>query len=320
MQGRKKQSSMDLMRTQVWLAEMMRVTGSENPYQLGDLIDDVDTTTMLYRYAKGENGISKKKLVAIDDRIRQSRPNHVNGQSFFHIGPESARASCGFAPLWDALDGSMEKVSDALVALDPAIGIQKYLGDSFLQRCSYLIYPIFNEYDPPAYWKETTHKNRVAESYSNGELTVDIDLITFAIAAWRMAHFMGELQQMMNYILIGLLDRAIPETFDQMYKIKLDKPTNATYTITTKLLDCLEALSKKDIEDAEDAIKDLNYWTPGYPVTEIVNGRAESVGDEQAHDFRFLIDQVKPTSVFEYLAQRKKRLETTGTSDEVGSI
>ena len=75
---------------------------------------------------------------------------------------------------------------------------------------------------------------------------------------------MGELQQMMNYILIGLLDRAIPETFDQMYKIKLDKPTNATYTITTKLLDCLEALSKKDIEDAEDAIKDLNKGTkPG---------------------------------------------------------
>ena len=146
-QGRKAKSSMDVMRTRVWLAEMMRLTGCANLNQLGELIDDVDDKKMLYRYASGQNGISKKKLAEIDVRIKQRIPGHVDGSSVFLIGPKSDRAAINFVPLWDALGGTIEQVNEVLIALDPAIAIQKYLGVSFLIRSSYIVFPLFGELD-----------------------------------------------------------------------------------------------------------------------------------------------------------------------------
>ena len=310
---------MDVMRTRVWLAEMMRVTGSANLNQMGVLIDDVDDKKMLYRYANGENGVSKKKLLEIDARIKQRKPSHVDGSSFFLIGPESARDSCDFVPLWDALGGSIEKVSEVLSTLDPAVAVQKCQGVSFRQRCGYLVYPLFNEYDPPAYWENPSQENCIAERYRNGELTVDIDLITFAIAAWRMAHFMGDSIALMDYVLIGLLDRAIPETFDQHYKIQLEKLPKAiqcvTYTIAKDLLAWLKMLSEKDIEEAKNAIVDLNYSAPIYPFDD--DGEVVSIGHAQPLDHTFLIHNIQRSSVFEFLVQRNKRLESAGAADEV---
>jgi len=308
-QGRKAKSSMDVMRTRVWLAEMMRFTGCANLNQLGELIDDLDDKKMLYRYASGQNGISKKKLAEIDVRIKQRIPGRVDGSSVFLIGPKSERAAIDFVPLWDALGGTMEQVNEVLTALDPAIAIQKYLGVSFLIRSSYIVFPLFGELDPPAYWAEEGKANRIAERYSNNEFTVDVELITFAIAAWRMAYFIGDAIPMMNYVMVGLLERAIPETLDRLFRIELEKsPKAQAYTITQDFLDYLEELSRRDVDDADDAIKDLSYSVPGWPVERVVDDQTVFVVDEQIHDYRFLFLAVVHSSVCKYLELRKKRL------------
>lgn len=294
MRGRKKKSFADLMRTQVWLAEMLRITESKNINQFGDLIDDIDTKKLLYRYAAGDISISKKTLTDIHLRMKQLKPALPDGKSFFLVGPEGSRNTGSNVPLWDALDGSMEEVSSAMVTLDPAIGLQKYDGVPFLTRCSYLIYPIFNTYDPPEHWKNPWPSNFVAERYNNGELEIDIELITFAIAAWRMANFIGEQQRLMNYTMLGLLDRAIPETLDKLYGIMPDKLGHSEpYSVSKNLFGTLKALSLKEIEAAEDAAKDLNYGTPNHPLH-----------NEQLHDYRFIADQVKRSSLHEYLVAR----------------
>jgi hypothetical protein len=296
--GRPKTSVIDILRTRLWLAEMLRVTGSDNINQLGDLIDDVDTKKLLYSYANGKSPVSRRKLADIDRRIRARRPEHAGGESFFVIGPKSERATTGFAPLWDALDGPIEKAGQALVSLDPAVAVQKYQGVSFRLRCGYLIYSVFGEYEPPPYWENLAKPNQIARRYRDGEIDLDIDLITFAIAMWRMANFIGELRGMMNYVMVGLLERAIPETLEARYRIEVGKSgkTEAhTVTITNDLLSALEEIARKDLDEAEEAIKDLNYYTPSHPLG-------------QLHDYRFLLKQVRGSNVAVYLARRRARL------------
>lgn len=306
MVGRKKKSLIDVMRTRLWLAEMMRVAGAANLNQFGELLEDVDTKKLLYRYASGEHGVSKKKLDEIDAWCTKSLPDYVSRKPFFNVGPPSRHGSLKFAPLWDALDGSMEKVWEVLVCYDDAIAVQKCLGVSFRLRSSFLVYRVFNEIDPPAVWEDLSRENCVAQAYRSGELAVDADLVTVAIASWRMAHFTGDCIPMMNYILIGLLDRAIPETMESLCQIKLDRADGGTHcTLTENLLDFLEALDRRHVAVAEDAIKDLNYDAPVYPVTEWVDGQVEDAGYEQPFDFGYLINQVKRSSVCEFLARRR---------------
>jgi hypothetical protein len=100
--------------------------------------------------------------------------------------------------------------------------MQKFLGVPFNLRCAYLVVQVFGTTEPPQYWKEEESINRVADAYAKGELAVDIDLVTFAIAAWRMAHFIGQDQLVLDYILIGLLDKAIPELLDRSFTIEID--------------------------------------------------------------------------------------------------
>ena len=291
MRGRKKRTYVDLLRTQVWIFELLRVSGLQNINQLGDLIDDVETKKLLYRYASGEISISKPKLEEIHIKIEQLRPNLEDARKFFAIGPASTRHPDRLVHLWDALEGSIEEASAAMVKLDPAIGLQKYDGVPFLTRCIYLIYPIFNDCSPPPYWDNREQKNFVAERYKNGELEIDIELITFAIAAWRMANFIGEQQRLMNYTMIGLLDRAIPETVDRLYGIIPEKSGySAPYTVSDKLIGALKDLAIKDVEDAEEAAIDLNYFTPKH-----------TFHDKQEHDYRFIAEHVRRSSMYEYL-------------------
>ncbi|WP_297831474.1 hypothetical protein [Pseudomonas sp.] len=78
MAGRPKRSTIDVMRTRLWLAEMLRVTGTENLNQLGDLLEDVDAKKMLYRYAKGVDVVSGKMLAEVEARVGQCGLHYAN--------------------------------------------------------------------------------------------------------------------------------------------------------------------------------------------------------------------------------------------------
>lgn len=304
--GRKKRSAVDVIRTRLWLAELMQATQSSNLNQLGELIDDIDTKKLLYKYASAQNCVSKKKLADIDARIKEEKAEYISVQSVFFIGPRSRSDLLEFAPLWDALDGSMETVWAVLVAYDPAIAVQKRLGVSFRLRCAYLIYPLFQNLNPPAYWEDSRAENRIAAGYGNGEIDVDIDLITFAIAAWRMAHFMGDSIPMLNYILVGLLDRAIPDALGRLCSGTDEFEQDIPFSITEDFLDVLLSLDKENVVGAESAVEDMNYHAPVYVVDEDENSDDHSY--KQPFDHTFLIADVLRGSVFEYLTNRKKRL------------
>jgi hypothetical protein len=307
--GRKKKSLLDVMRTRLWLSEMLRVTGMDNLNQLGELLDDVDIKKMLYRYASGDNGVSRKMLADIDARVSKHDPDFDGGSSFFLIGPASAKAPQGFAPLWYALDDSIEQVWEAMLAYDPDLAVQKFLGVPFSLRCTYLTVQIFGTAAPPPYWQEQPSDNQVAKAYAHGTLQVDIDLITFAIAAWRMAHFVGEAQPMLDYILIGLLDRAIPELLEEKYGIDIESDNGKKrHTITDDLLEHLEALDQQNLNEAEEAIKDMDYTANIYPAE--ADAHPVQVGQanyQQPFDSRYLFNRLKRNSVSAFLAKKNEQ-------------
>lgn len=292
------------MRTRLWLAELLQVTGTDNLNQLGDLLDDVDIKKMLYRYAKGANVVSEKMLAEVEARVRQHGSRHRGSESFFLIGPGSPTEAVEFAPLWDALDGSMEEVWNVMLAYDPELAVQKSLGVPFNLRCAYLVVQVFDTTEPPQYWKEEETINHIAGAYAKGELAVDIDLITFAIAAWRMAHFIGQDQPMLDYILIGLLDKAIPELLDGRFTIEMDKGEHR-HGITADVLDHLEALAGQHLEEAGIAVKDMDYTANMYPVAESHPVRGVQVKFEQPFDHNFQFERLRRRSVAEFFVRKR---------------
>lgn len=306
MVGRKKRSAVDVMRTRLWLAELMRATRSSNLNQLGELIDDVDTKKLLYKYAKGQNCVSERKMADIDAQLQQAKIGYTSVQSVFLIGPRSKSDLREFAPLWDTVDGSIEAVWDVLVSYDPAIAVQKRLGVSFRLRCAYLVYPLFQDLNPPACWENASAENRIAAGYRKGEIPVDIDLITFAIAAWRMAHFMGDSIPMLNYILVGLLDRAIPDALEDLCRGSDELAQDIPFSIVDDFLDVLLSLDKSNISEAESAVEDMNYHAPVYLLGDDAN--SDGTNYTQPFDHTFLMADVIRGSVSEYLINRKNRL------------
>jgi len=303
--GRKKRSVLDVMKTQLWLAELMRVTRSANLNQLGELIEDSDTKKLLYRYASGQISVSVRKMVDIDAMLGDVKADYISARPLFFVGPRSKSNLLAHAPLWDAIGGSMESVWAVLVSYDPAIAVQKYLGVSYRLRCAYLIYPLFNELDPPPYWESPSDANRIAANYRNGTLSIDIDQITFAIAAWRLAHFMGDSIRMFNYILIGLLDKAIPDVLGSLCtdaEYPVNEISNALFD---GLLDMLTALDQKNIDDSKSVIDDLNYHAPIYPVGQ--EDEENSSEYAQPLDHSFLNAEIWRGSLSAYVADRKQR-------------
>ncbi|WP_139335628.1 hypothetical protein [Janthinobacterium sp. TND4EL3] len=137
----------------------------------------------------------------------------------------------------------------------------------FNLRCVYLIVQVFGTTEPPQYWKDSKTINYVEDAYAKGNLDVDINLITFAIVARRMAHFIGQDQPMLNYVLTGLLDKAIPELFDQRFTVAMGK-TGYRQGITVAFLDHLEGLAKQHLEEAGMALKDMDHMANMYRAVE----------------------------------------------------
>ena len=299
MAGRKKTTITDVMKTKVWLSEMQRITDSDNPYQFVQLLANADVGKHIYQYRDGGRTVSASKVVAIDEKIFDAQTpksrSSIKGQEIFECGPISQNDANECVPLWDALDGTMEQVWSVLVYYDPPIALQRYMkGIPFKRRLAYVVSRCFGETDPPNYWEDhgdhNASENFVAAAYANGKLTVDLDLIAVAIAAWRLAHFVGDSVAMMDYLLIGLLDRAIPECM-QPYGIAQD---------------LVQAIGDRDcqyLSELDAAFNDFIYDAPTYPVTGIVNDEVVHQGYEQPDTHGFLLTRIKRDSVAAYLGR-----------------
>ena len=273
------------MKTKLWLAEMVSLTESNNINQLGDMLD-IDTKKLLYKYASGEHAITPNKLLEICEEIERQKPLLKDTKSFFNIGPKDDETTN--APLWLALDGTMEDIWNILVVYDPVIALQKHLGFSFQTKIHSLIARLFVEGEISADWKFNDGRNTIAEAYEQGTITVDVHLITAVIAAWRLAHFVGSSQTLLNYMMIGLLEKAVPETLGQ-------------YGITKDLNQFLHDLDEENLQEFKALIDDMNYDTPSYPVTSIEDGKVVFKGYEASDTYSHWLERSKGTWVCEYL-------------------
>ena len=174
----------------------------------------------------------------------------------------------------------------------------------FNLRCVYLIVQVFGTTEPPQYWKDSKTINYVEDAYAKGNLDVDINLITFAIVARRMAHFIGQDQPMLDYVLTGLLDKAIPELFDQRFTVAMGK-TGYRQGITVAFLDHLEGLAKQHLEEAGMALKDMDHMANMYRAVE---NRPLSGGGrfEQPLDHNFQFERLRCLSVAEFFARNRE--------------
>lgn len=278
------------MKTKLWLAEMVRLTESNNINQLGDMLD-IDTKKLLYKYASGEHTITPNKLLQVCEEIEKQRPLLKDTKSFFNIGPKDDYATN--APLWIALDGTMEEIWNILVVHDPVIALQKHLGLSFKTKIQSLIARLFVEGEISADWKFNHGRNTIAEAYEQGSITVDLHLITAVIAAWRLAHFVGSSQALLNYMMIGLLEKAMPDIFNQ-------------YGITEDLNQFLHDLDQEIFQEFKVLIDDMNYDTPMYPVTTVEAGKVVFKGYESSDAYSHWLERSKGTWVCEYLSTSLK--------------
>ena len=302
MAGRPKKSVIEVMRTKVWMVEMLRLTGLENENQLARLLVNVDSGKHMYEYRYGITAPGITKLKKIDEVIFASEKpiskSSVDGLEIFEKGPVCKNDAAICVPLWDALEGTMEQVWSVLVRYDPPIAFQRYMKDiPFKRRLAYVVSRCFRGNDPPSFWDgakgSNIQENFVAAAYANGTLAVDLDLIAAAIAAWRLAHFVGDSVAMMDYILIGLLDRAIPENLQQ-------------YGIDQDMLNAIGDLDRQHLSELDAAFNDFIYDGPTYPITEIVDGEVVHKGYDQPDTHKFLHERIRKNSVSEYLKQRAK--------------
>ena len=243
----------------------MRLSGAGNVNQLGELLDDVDTKKMLYRYEKGSNAVSAKMLAYVDSSLKKAVPHFVGGSKAFTVGPASRRAPIENAPLWNALDDSIDLVWEVMLDYDPPLAAQRLLGTPFALRCSFLTVQLFGTADPKPHWHAPDAENQVAKAYAAGDLAVDIDLLTFAIAAWRMAHFIGEAQPMLDYIMVGLLDGAAQDVLVNAFPRIADSRLVAS--IGEDLCTRLYELDMANLVSAKEAITDMDHLTSVYPST-----------------------------------------------------
>lgn len=279
------------MQTKLWIAETLRVTESKNINQLGEMLD-IDTKKLLYKYASGEHSVTPNKLSKICKEIESQNPSLHNIELFFKTGPTDKNDEAKNVLLWLALDGTMEDAWNILVEYDPVIALQKYLGLSFQTKIQSLIAGLFVEGEIASDWKFKEGRNSIAEAYEHGDISVDIGLVIAVFAAWRLAHFVGSSQALTNYMMIGLLEKAIPDIFNE-------------YDITNDLYQFLYDLDEKNFQEFKELVSDMNYDMPTYPITSYKDGQVVFEGYEQVDAYSHWLERSKGTWVYEYLSNNK---------------
>jgi len=147
----------------------------------------------------------------VDTRLKKEFKGFDTLKNYYIVGPLNDNNQ--HIPLWDAVSGSMEKTWEVLVRFDPPIELDRMRGAPFIDR----VFAITNNYFPlgiPDNFVERNNGNHVAIAYLEGKFDFDLELMTATIAAWRLANFIGDSQSVFNYIMIGLLEKAIPDLLE----------------------------------------------------------------------------------------------------------
>lgn len=201
------QRNLDIMKSKLWTIELVKTTKAKSLYGLKNWFS-AETYKSFYKYSIGTATISEGTIKHVDARLKKEFKGFDTLKNYYNVGPLNDNNQ--HIPLWDAVSGSMEKTWEVLVRFDPPIELDRMRGAPFISR----VFAITNNYFPmgiPDNFVEINNANHVAMAYLEGEFEFDLELMTATIAAWRFANFIGDSQRTFNYIMIGLLEKAIPD-------------------------------------------------------------------------------------------------------------
>ena len=201
------QRNLDIMRSKLWTIGLVETTKAKSLYGLKDWFS-AETYKSFYKYSIGTAITSEGTMKHVDSRLKKEFKGFDTLKNYYNVGPLNDNNQ--HIPLWDAVSGSMEKTWEVLVRFDPPIELDRMRGAPFISR----VFAITNNYFPlgiPDNFVEINNPNHVAMSYLEGKFDFDLELMTVTIATWRLANFIGDSQRIFNYIMIGLLEKAIPD-------------------------------------------------------------------------------------------------------------
>ena len=207
MSGRPKLTLVKSMQAITWVSELLSITKENSIYALSNHFDD-SISKHFYQYAKGTSAPSKATIDLADKKFEMNASTYPCASKVFNIGPRNGKGD--YDPLWDALEGSIEKTWAVLVQFDQSIEMMRHVGVPHAMKIARVTKHLELGYELPlTIWREEG-PNRIAKAYDENRFKPDMRLLVAVIAMWRLSTFMGEHQYFMSYILIGLMDKAIP--------------------------------------------------------------------------------------------------------------
>jgi hypothetical protein len=160
------------------------------------------------RYVNGGTTPSLETL----NRIEQILPTT---KDTYDIGPKSESS---IAPLWFAMGGSIEAVRHVIDWYDDVLRRAQLAGMPFEQLMFSVTDPIFprhlfQEYLPT--WQHDVNRNPFAYAIQEGMVTITMDRFTVLVALFRFSIYTGIGFPMMDFMLTGLLHKAVYDLFDE---------------------------------------------------------------------------------------------------------
>lgn len=314
--GRKPRTLIDTMRTQLWAHQLKQLMHAKSFYELNDKFE-IFSTNYSSDYANGSTGVNSTTRKLIDQDLKKIYGlESIKASDIYDIGPtvENDDGEIEFARLWDALDGPIEGLWDILFWYDFSAELQHELGLAFKIKISLVIARLFNTAEPPNEWIQKDRPNFVAEAYRNGEISVDLRLLTTVIATWRLANFMKDSVSLADYMMIGLLDKATEDLLSplapkltEIYKSqatnKVEKhtKTNEHPSFYSNFLQHLINLDAPKVQRFNETIDKFNDYIPARPNLVSQEDGSEAFEFKQDKGFEHFRANTKGTRVSEYL-------------------
>ncbi len=266
MAGRRKRSLVRSMQAMVWIAELKAITDLNTTYALAKKIGG-SSEKSFHKYASGTSAPSVTNLKLVDKKFKMSTSQYPCASEVFRIGPLDGNN--GYAPLWDALGDDMEKVWSVLSRFNINYELFRAIGfpHSYkMEQVTRYLLPT-NEIPEKPWLEERSKPNVIAEAYNNKRFKLEIELLTAIVALWQFSMFVGDHKLYMDYIMIGLMEDAIPDLLKK-YGIT-NEFNNRLIEIDEKYMAQYKSLMAKQSDDNQQA-KMIDKTISGVRVCEVL--------------------------------------------------
>lgn len=246
--GRPKRSELEKIKTLAWMQGVMNISGMGSAYAVGIAFDAMQEKRF-DKYRRGVISPNISTLNLVERRFAGTRRIYAEGPT-------------QRAPLWPAIEGSLEDAWRSVVIYDHRFESMRLIGTDFSARARFLIEERFRvrvQADMMA-WQKGLASNAVADFYDDIlnqglPLPFTLDDLAALIGMWRVSMFAGAATMELRYFLMGLYPRVLPTLFE---------PWAIDASDVIKHLDALERTDVERYYDIAGKPIDPVRWPTGW--------------------------------------------------------